>query len=544
MLEIVGSLALITLFLMAAIKGIQWSSDKLKSNLLKDDVLQRGADIKNQMDHSRKIISLKKWDMTGKAGYPIYQEATTVGIRVDNVPGRVCQMTFDALIGLAQIKVNEVIYALPQPQICVDTNTMVFYFDEDKTYAIAGETNTCDPECTEGKVCVQGKCVCPKGTTEQGDQCIKECDECYELDKESGTCQPVVSTGECCTYHGFLWEDGSCKTHCDEGERVCSLGSSTWCCAEGRYCGAFEGQCCIGETCCPNHQNPYCANGTYDTTCTTEQCCTGKLTRLSDGTDICCEAGQTPYCYRYNFDGTCSSTKCCSGTAGHFNGADICCSSGQTPYCASYNRSDETCLYATCCSGTIKQYNGMDVCCSSANQTTYCSSYRSDGTCQSASCCSGTIQKYNGMDVCSSSSNCTPYCLFYNSDGTCQSASCCSGTIKQYNGMNVCCSSSDGTPYCSSYKSDGTCSHAQCCSSGQTPYCYRYNSDGTCSRDYCCSGTVFQIDGKDTCCASGSTAYCASYNVQDGSCTSMACCADTVTKDEHGRDVCEESAEE
>ncbi len=101
-----------------------------------------------------------------------------------------------------------------------------------KTHAIAGENNTCNPECTEGKVCVQGKCVCLKGTTEQGDQCIKECNECYELDKESGTCQPVVSTGECCTYHGFWWEDGSCKTHCDEGERVCSLGSSKWCCAD------------------------------------------------------------------------------------------------------------------------------------------------------------------------------------------------------------------------------------------------------------------------------------------------------------------------
>lgn len=130
MIEISGCLALITLLLMGALNGLQWSSDKLKSNLLKDDVLQRGADVKRQMDRFKKTISLKKWDTIGKAGYKIYEEYGTVGIQVDAVPKRVCQMTFDALVGLAQIKVNEVIYALPQPQICVNTNTMVFYFDE------------------------------------------------------------------------------------------------------------------------------------------------------------------------------------------------------------------------------------------------------------------------------------------------------------------------------------------------------------------------------------------------------------------------------
>ena len=592
MIEISGCLALIALLLMGALNGLQWSSDKLKSNLLKNDVLQRGTDIKNQMDRFKKTISLRKWDTIGKAGYEIDKEYGTIGIQVYAVPKRVCQMTFDDLISLVEIKVNEVIYALPHPQICSNLNTMVFYFDEDKTNARG--TNTCDPECTKGKVCIRGKCVCPKGTTKQGDQCIKECDECYELDKESGTCQPVVSTGECCTYHGFWWEDGACKTHCDEGERVCSLGSSKWCCAEGRYCGTFEGQCCIGETCCPNHQNPYCANGTYDTTCTTEQCCTGKLTRLSDGTDICCPAGQTGYCSTYNEDGTCSAygcaenevycnttyndgtcktqTPCPDGTvAVKSNGNEGCCSSKEEhSYCKTH-KWDKSCTESACCSYPLQQFEGLYYCCNSGEPYCserhvlsgfctgeikccsegthpYCKSYWSTGYCWEEKCCEYELKKIEGLDACCSPEK-IPYCSERLEDGKCGAISCCAGNTKTIAGLETCCTSGD--PYCNYYDENGNCLNSGCCSgtvsqvngmdaccssADQTPYCSYYNSDGTCQSASCCSGTVSQVNGMDVCCSSGQTPYCSYYN-SDGTCSSASCCSGTVSQID-GRDVC------
>ena len=107
---------------MGALGGYGWAMDKYRSNTLSREVLQRAANINNQLDRRKKDFSLTKFENNSLIGYPIGLAPTTddnvnldgphyvIGIQVDEVPGRVCQMTFDGNIGLFDIRVENNLY--------------------------------------------------------------------------------------------------------------------------------------------------------------------------------------------------------------------------------------------------------------------------------------------------------------------------------------------------------------------------------------------------------------------------------------------------
>ena len=167
--EVLGVLALIGVLSLGALSGYTWAMNRYRSNVLEDEIMQRSADIKMQLDRRRTQIHLNKWDTLSQVGYPIYLENGTTGIVVENVKKQICQMTFDDLIGLAPasidaIKVNETEYTSAHNNVCNDdkNNTMIFYFSADRYNA--GGIGKCVPECPPPFVCERNKCVCPRGT--------------------------------------------------------------------------------------------------------------------------------------------------------------------------------------------------------------------------------------------------------------------------------------------------------------------------------------------------------------------------------------------
>ncbi|MBR5130415.1 MAG: hypothetical protein IKV03_04240 [Alphaproteobacteria bacterium] len=185
--EMLGILILIGILSMGALNGYSWAIDKYRSNTLSRELLQRAVDIKNQLDRRKRDINLTKFKNRSLIGYPIglapstpttnEDGKTTVGIQVDNVVKRVCQMTFDNNIGLFDIDVNNVSYEKKDTNasdVCQNEtiNTMIFYIDDSwENNAIQPEAETTSPACPEinrcridddcfhGEMCIMGCCV-------------------------------------------------------------------------------------------------------------------------------------------------------------------------------------------------------------------------------------------------------------------------------------------------------------------------------------------------------------------------------------------------
>ncbi len=175
MAEMLGVLSLIGVLSLGALAGYGWAMDKYRSNVLTNEVLQRAVDVKHQLDRRRRNITLNRWNGRSLIGYQIGLEdgtpvtidgRTTVGIQVDAVKKRVCQMTFDNMVGIMKTKVDDVIYEGPASDVCQEGSTMVFYLDDGWEYGRVAEVDGCtsDEECRGGS-CVDGVCVdeCPEG---------------------------------------------------------------------------------------------------------------------------------------------------------------------------------------------------------------------------------------------------------------------------------------------------------------------------------------------------------------------------------------------
>jgi len=223
MVEMLGTLAIIGVLSLGALAVYSWAMDKYRSNILTREILERALDVKKQLDLRRRDITLAKWDDISLIGYWIGLEEgspetvdgkTTVGIQVDDVKKRVCQMTFDNIIGLMPVKVNEHTYTETISDVCNERSIMVFYVDDEWQYKRKipqiSEPSECDintmPKYADPETCLckaplyldteKNECVCPENQT------------MYEVGEGEYTCCP----------DGMIYADGMCKTTCPEGE--------------------------------------------------------------------------------------------------------------------------------------------------------------------------------------------------------------------------------------------------------------------------------------------------------------------------------------
>ena len=188
MTEIIGVLILIGILSVGALAGYGWAVDKYRSNTLNHEILQRAVDIKNQLDRRHRDVNLDKFKSVSLIGVEIglasgdddkigtVNGETTVGIQVKDVPGRVCQMTFDGNIGLFDIEVEGKEFAKKTNEntsnaCSKDKNTMIFYIDDAWEYNRNKPTKTETTEncptikCTSSDQCLHGEsciytCVC------------------------------------------------------------------------------------------------------------------------------------------------------------------------------------------------------------------------------------------------------------------------------------------------------------------------------------------------------------------------------------------------
>ena len=127
------------------------------------------------------------------------------------------------------------------------------------------DENLCDPECTDGTVCVAGEC---KAEEKKCDPACSEGEVCEsgECKAEEKKCDPACSEGEVCESGECKpAEEKKCDPACKEGE-VCAAGECKP--AEEKTC---EPACTDGEVCVAGECQP--ENTACDPACTDDMVC-------------------------------------------------------------------------------------------------------------------------------------------------------------------------------------------------------------------------------------------------------------------------------
>ena len=191
MVEMLGTLAVIGVLSIGGIAGYSYGMDKYRANQTIHEINLRAADALSQFDNTGDA-SLDEWN-DEQTIYPIKLEDNSIGIQVDQVPDRVCDMIFDELINIATIKINDIKYETQTTNdICGDKNKMVFYFDKCATMK-CDICQKCDPDTQS---CIQLSYYHDKCTTEEGTGwCLK------------GECK--IDTCESCSDNQFCADSGN-----------------------------------------------------------------------------------------------------------------------------------------------------------------------------------------------------------------------------------------------------------------------------------------------------------------------------------------------
>ena len=216
MVEMLGVLAIIGVLSIGGIMGYSYGMDKYRANETMQAVTLRGIDVLAQFDRTGDA-NLNEWK-NQKTIYPITLEEGTIGIQVDEVPERVCDMIAEGMTYVAKgTKVNGS-YAVDGTNTCDgDKNTLVFYFDEGKSEKVCeivgyDGCHSCDDlkaVPTNRKL----ECNICENRKEEGDFCVlKECPTGYNRDAIGGCfrCedkQPFFSYGDCSDCEGYLLTD-------------------------------------------------------------------------------------------------------------------------------------------------------------------------------------------------------------------------------------------------------------------------------------------------------------------------------------------------
>ena len=199
-LEILIVVALCGLLSLLPLEIYDYAIDKHRSNTLKDEILQRSADIKNQIDHRTKRINLDKWDTISKTGVPInltwetIDEHKSVGIQVQRVDKRLCNMMLDGMNGLAKIKLNNSFYTKDISDNCEDSNEIVFHFEMPSENIKTNSINSCPLNTPKGAD--PDTCQCDLNTRyfqEATNECI-----CWSEVEINGECATSCATSSDC----------------------------------------------------------------------------------------------------------------------------------------------------------------------------------------------------------------------------------------------------------------------------------------------------------------------------------------------------------
>ncbi len=184
-------------------------------------------------------------------------------------------------------------------------------------YCLDDKCVECDPTkpCPDGKVCINGQCVCPQGSFEKNGRCI-ECDETTILNKCQECINGHIRTKEC---------DGACDP---------STGNCVDCIASGDCYNRTDGRnCCVGKSCecCPGTRWDATLNMCVPQECTTDSDCNDPCMKC---TPEGCKEMLCPQGYKcFNGDCVpwdCENTNCnngadCGPNCGCLNGECVPC---------------------------------------------------------------------------------------------------------------------------------------------------------------------------------------------------------------------------
>ena len=460
MFEAIGALGLLSLLLMGSIRGIQYSSDRLHANELNNEIMQRAADIKMQLDRPHAKVKWSKWEAKSHTGCPIEfsQNTEEVTIQVLNIKQRVCEMVLTDLShleGASRVEGNCSLSA---------DNTLIFYFDKlvakkrikkedcfcdepkvcdengdcvcSETSPIGYDPDTCN--CPSPLVPIKGKCLCEDETEPIDGVCggcsfDEDCSGGQTCENHVCTCIAKECSGSdftdtlcaCCPTETPKWDDveGACKTCADIDINLPVYNKDTKtceACPDNKIWDSVSGQCveCVVDTDCA-------ASGFV---------CANNVCACAEGASMPCAASlkQTTNTSKYNQ--ICYICTCPTGSTLSSDGTTCVCNNE----CQTYNTSTKTCVSKT--------------------DGTTCST----GLCKTGVCTNDTCT--TGVKTCASDYTKTQVST------TAYGTACyqCCASPKVWNGTACTCPS--GTP---TYANASTCA----CNSGET------NKNGVCTPD-------------------------------------------------------------
>lgn len=315
---------------------------------------------------------------------------------------------------------------------------------------------------------------------------------------------------------------------CTQEQIVCDVDSVKWCCPSGSVCGKERERCCIGDTCCPLGETPFCLSSIRGE-CKTAGCCPDGKVVLEDplktygpvvenkcvdpktcakgliscGLD-CCRAGEV--CAGYE---CCSPEQVCN---------DVCCPPGQV--CGADGKctcgEDKTTCDGWCCDASNQcgenpgECCSKDICCEN-EELAYC--FReTNGECLKWACC-GANGKVTQMPT----------------DGDVTISICVTPEFVKASGVDTTVEDTlwMGKELCGEHPvscGNGCCGVNQTCVNG---VCQCASEDTYCG-SWCCDGnnTCGMKPGRcclgDKCCENGAQAFC--FKTVKGECVRWGCC--------------------
>ena len=262
MVEMLGTLAIIGVLSVGGIAGYSYGMDKYRANTIINDIMLRAVDVKAQFDTTGDA-NLSGWATITAGKYTIGLENETTGIQVDGLPERLCEMVFDGMINNATVKIGATEYDSELDTAnCGDTNTMVFYVDEEGTTG-DGQEGDNEPDLCATITCREcTACNANTGRCEAANENLT-CGKNREGVCESGVCltdgTPDITSFEECSSDNECGDTG-CAT-CDYGYCNLRRQDEITCIKDGisgvcRYGICYTGNC--PQEGCPIGQ--YCAD--------------------------------------------------------------------------------------------------------------------------------------------------------------------------------------------------------------------------------------------------------------------------------------------
>ena len=568
MVEMIGALAVLALLLMASVRGLSYSFDRQAANELGQEIMQRAADVKMQLDRPKATFYGDKWDTKSRIGAVIdfEQNDAEVGIQIHRVEARVCEMVMadlSHLQGVSRVDSN----------CASDVNsTMIFYFEKlDGKKRVKDDTCFCDAPkvCDENGDCVcppdspigyeADTCTCPDYLMPIKGKCLCE-DETEPVDGKCGNC----STDEDCD-GGLTCENHTCTCiakECSESDftntlcACCPVETPKWNEVEGvcKTCADIDINLPVynkeTKTCeaCPDNKvwdsvSGQCVECVVDTDCAESGfVCTNNVCECAEGTSTPCSSNliQTTNTSKYNqicylcrcpTDSTMSGNTCvCNNECQTYDvTTKMCVNKANGTVCTNGVCSGGMCINDTCPSGTQKS-------CASDLVATKTAQTASGTWCYTCGCPSGAI-------LSGTTCTCTSECQTYDtsakmcanktdgttcSDGLCKNGSCLNDTcpLGEYTSCsaNLVATASSKTAY-------GTQCYTCGCPSGSTlsgntcvcnNECQTYNtSTKTCTNKAngttCTNGLCSNGSCKNDTCPSGTVKTCSANLVATAS---------------------------